>query len=206
MAEAEPLPDEAFKALMGRMPSEEERRRLAKVKDALGIRSADAIWEVMVALDYHLQLYTTIPEKIAGETRKAVDELRSLVDGQKRGRRHDPSISVPAAAWSPAVAAVLGAVGVAFGGICVAAGYLMAERGRPPWGAPGALGAVLGAPAGWLVFVLLLPAATRWVQAGWRAARSRQSLRVRAVGWGLIALSLATIAVGLTLLAVALKR
>jgi hypothetical protein len=205
MAETEPLPDDAFKALMGRMPSEEERRRLAKVKDALGIRSADAIWEVMIALDYHLQLYTTIPDKIAGETRKAVDELRSLVDG-RRGRRHDPSISVPPSAWSPAGAAVLGAVAVAFGGICVAAGYLMAERGRPPWGAPGALGAVLGAPAGWLVFVLLLPAATRWVQAGWRAARSRQSVRVRAVGWGLVALSLGTIGVGLALLAAALRR
>jgi hypothetical protein len=56
MAEAKPLPDEAFKTLLGRLPSEEERQRLAKVRDALGIRSADAIWDVMIALDYHLQL------------------------------------------------------------------------------------------------------------------------------------------------------
>ena len=206
MAKTEPLPEDAFKTLMGRLPNEEERQRLAKVREALGIRSADAIWEVMIALDYHLQLYTAIPDKIGAETRKAVDELRRLGAGQSSGRRHESSISLPAARWSPAVAALLGAIGVAFGGICVAAGYLMAERGRPPWGVPGPLGALLGAPAGWLMFVLLLPAASRWVQAGWRAARSRQSLRVRAVGWGLVLVSVGTIAVGLALLAAALRR
>ena len=206
MAETEPLPDDAFKTLMGRLPREEERQRLTKVRDALRIRSADAIWEVMIALDYHLQLYTAIPDKIGAETRKAIDELRRAGGGQTSGRRHQPSISVPAARWTPALAALLGAIGVGFGGICVAAGYLMAERGRPPWGAPGPLGAALGAPAGWLVFVLLLPAASRGVQAGWRAARSRESLRVRAVGWGLVALSIGTIAVGLALLALALRR
>jgi len=206
MAEAEPVRDDAFKTLMGRLPSEEERQRLVKVRDALGIRSADAIWEVMIALDYHLQLYTAIPDKIGAETRKAIDELRRLGGGQSSGRRHDPSSSVPGPRWNPPLAALFGAIGVGFGGICVAAGYLMAERGRPPWGAPGPLGAVLGAPAGWLMFVLLLPAASSWLLAGWRVARSRQSLRVRAVGWGLVALSIGTIAVGLTLLAAALRR
>lgn len=44
----------------------------------------------------------------------------------------------------------------------VASGYLMAERGR----APGSLGAVRGAPAGRLMFVLLLPSDSSWLQAG----------------------------------------
>lgn len=207
MPETDEVPNDAFKTLMGRLPSEEERQRLTKVRDALGIRSADAIWEVMIALDYHLQLYTAIPDKIGDATRKAVDELRRLGGGRYgSGRRHEASISAPAARWNPALAAFLGAIAVGFGGICVAAGYLMAERGRPPWGTPGPLGAVLGAPAGWLMFVLLVPAASRWVQAGWRAARSRQSFRVRVVGWGLVALSTGTIAVGLALLALALRR
>ncbi len=206
MAETEALPEDAFKTLMGRLPSEEERQRLAKVRDALGIQSSDAIWEVMIALDYYLQLYTAIPDKIGAETRKAVDELKRLGGGRSSGRHQDRSISVSASRWNPALAALLGASGVGFGAICVAAGYLMAGRGRAPWGAPGPLGAVLGAPAGWLIFVLLLPAASSWLQAGWRAARSRQSLRVRAVGWGLVALSIGTIAVGLALLAAALRR
>ncbi len=205
MGEAQVLPDDAFKTLMGRLPTEAERQRLAKVRDALGIRSADAIWDVMIALDYHLQLYTVIPEKIGAETRKAIGELRRLGAGPSSGRSRAPSISATAT-WNPQLAAFVGAIGVGFGGICMAAGYLMAERGRPPWGARGALGVALGAPAGWLMFVLLLPAASSWLRAGWRATHSSHPLRVRAVGWVLVALSTGTIAVGLTLLAVALRR
>jgi hypothetical protein len=201
----EPLPEGAFEVLMGRRPNDEERQRLTKIRDALGIRSADAIWEVMIALDYHLQLYTAIPDKIAGETRKAVDELRKLGHGPRTARRHDSGAPAPTR-LGPAAGAFAMASAVAFGGICIAAGYLMAERGRPPWGAPGPLGTILGAPAGWLVFVLLLPAAARWAQAGWRAARAPQDLRVRVVGWGLMLAAVVLVAVGLTLLATALRR
>lgn len=206
MGETDSLPEGAFEVLMGRRPSDEERQRLTKVRDALGIRSADAIWEVMIALDYHLQLYTAIPDKISAETRKAVHDLRTLVEGQRSARRHAASVPGTAPATRPGVAALLGAIAVAFGGTCITAGYLMAERGRPMWGAPGPLGAVLGAPAGWLIFVLLLPGASRWAQAGWRAAWSRQDLRVRAVGWALLTGSVALIVVALALLAVALRR
>jgi hypothetical protein len=199
----EPLPEGAFEVLMGRRPNDEERQRLTKIRDALGIRSADAIWEVMIALDYHLQLYTAIPDRIAGETRKAVDELKKLVPGARTSRRHDPAAATPT---RPTMGAFGMATAVAFGGICIAAGYLMAERGRPPWGAPRPLGTILGAPAGWLVFVLLLPAAARWAQAGWRAARSPQDFRVRAAGWGLMLAAVVLVALGLTLLATALRR
>jgi len=82
----------------------------------------------------------------------------------------------------------------------------MAERGRPPWGSRGPLGAVLAAPAGWLVFVLLLPTTARWVQAGWRAARSREGLRIRMVGWAVLIVSVALIVIGLAVLATALRR
>ncbi len=99
MSESEPLPEGAFKALMGRRPNEDERQRLTKVRIALGIRSSDAIWEVMIALDYHLQLYTAIPDKIGSETRKAVDDLRKLVAGQRGGRRHAPGVSERATHW-----------------------------------------------------------------------------------------------------------
>ena len=205
MSEPDPLPEAAFEVLMGRRPNEDERQRLTKVRNALGIRSSDAIWEVMIALDYHLQLYTAIPDKIRSETRRAVEDLRKLVDGQRGRRRHDPRVSEPATPLGSSTA-LTSASAVAFGGICVAAGYLMAERGRPPWGAPGPLGTVLGAPAGWLVFVLLLPAAARWVQAGWRAASSPGDIRVLAVGCGLLVGALGLVAAGLTVLALALRR
>jgi hypothetical protein len=146
MGDAEPLPDERVKALLGRVPSKADRERLAKVRDALGIRSTDAVWDIMIALDYHLQLYAAVPDKIAEQSRVAAVEFGRIVEGAKRRERSGrgeiaASIGVPMA--SPAAAASLGAVAVAFGGICIAAGYLMAGRERPPWGTPGPLGSVL---------------------------------------------------------------
>ena len=65
MGDTEPLPDERAKALLGRLPSKADRDRLAKVRDALGIRSTDAVWDIMIALDYHLQLYADVPGVLA---------------------------------------------------------------------------------------------------------------------------------------------
>jgi hypothetical protein len=209
MGDAEPVPAERVKALLGRVPSKADRERLAKVRDALGIRSTDAVWDIMIALDYHLLLYAAVPDKIAEQTRLAAAELGRIVEGAKRKERSgrgEVVASIGAPPTSPGAAAALGAVLVAFGGICIAAGYLMAERGRPPWGRMGPLGAALGAPAGWLVFVLLLPVASRWVRAAWKAARSHEGWRIRAVGWVMLVGAVALIVAGLDVLGWALRR
>jgi hypothetical protein len=82
----------------------------------------------------------------------------------------------------------------------------MAGRGAHPWGAVGPLGAVLAAPAGWLMFLLLLPVAAAWVRGGWAAARHREDLRVRAVGWVMLVGSIGLVVAALAVLAVALRR
>ncbi len=209
MGDREPLPEERIKALLGRVPSKADRERLAKVRDALGIRSTDAVWDIMIALDYHLQLYAAVPDKIAEQTRSAAVQLGRIVEGARRNERIGVGgivASGDTAAGSPTSIAALGAVAVAYGALCVAAGYLTAERGLPPWGARRPLGAVLGAPAGWLIFVLLLPLASRWVRAGWRAARSHDGRRIRAVGWALVVGSVGLIVAGLGVLRLALWR
>lgn len=212
MDDGSDLPENRFNALLGRALRREDCDRLAKVRKALGIRANDAVWDVMIALDYHLQLYSAVPKQLAAEREKLVAELGALIEsgGAKedgapnlrsiRGRRRSRG-------WpSFGQAALLGAVAVAFGAICIAAGWAMADRGRHPWGAAGPLGALLGAPAGWLMFLLLLPAAAAWARAGWAAARSPEGFWIRAVGWVVLALSIGLIAAGLAVLAVALRR
>ncbi len=206
------LPEDRFNALLGRALRREDRDRLAKVRTALGIRANDAVWDVMIALDYHLQLYSAVPKQLAAEREKLVAELGALLEsvggsangtpkvGALRGGRKGPVW----AWWGPA--ALLCAAAVGFGAICIAAGWAMAGRGRQPWGAAGPVGAVLAAPAGWLVFLLLLPAAVAWARAGWAAARWNEGLRVRAVGWLLLASSIGLVAASLAVLAVALRR
>lgn len=212
MGDSNALPEDRFKAFLGRLPTAGDRQRLEKVRAGLGISPNDAVWDVMIALDYHLQLYAQIPKQIADEADKAAGRVRALLQSITREpslpragvTASSASIAAPRASLTTLGAVV--AAAVAFGSLCIAAGYAMANRGGPPWGAEGELGAVLGAPAGWLVFVLLLPIASRWVRVGWAASRSRDGFRVRLAGWGLMLVSVGLIVAGLAVLALAVRR
>jgi hypothetical protein len=206
MDDGDALPEDRFQALMGRALRREDRERLEKIRKALGIRANDAVWDVMIAMDYHLQLYAAVPRELAAQRQKMVSELRSITDG--RGQESRRAAGGPLSRLWPfcGESAVRGATAIAFGAICIAAGYSMAARGRPPWGATRPLGEVLGAPAGWLIFLILLPVASRWVRAGWAAARSHEGLRVRLIGWAVLLISIGLIVAGLWLLNLALRR
>src|SRR5665811_1079358 len=113
------LPEDRFKALLGRAVKREDRERLSKLRTALRISPNDAVWDVMIALDYHLQLYNAVPREIARETDKAVVELRGLVDAVRAREKHRhggvAEGLAAAAVISPAWVAVTGAIGIAFG-------------------------------------------------------------------------------------------
>lgn len=61
----------AFLALTGRVPTDAEKLRLYKLKDALKVEETDAIWSILIALDYHRSLYEAIPEKIESLSKAA---------------------------------------------------------------------------------------------------------------------------------------
>jgi hypothetical protein len=50
MADGSDVPEDGFNALLGRALRREDRERLTKVRNALGIRANDAVWDVMIAL------------------------------------------------------------------------------------------------------------------------------------------------------------
>ena len=62
-------PDAAFEKLVGRQLTDGERQRLYRVRDTLGIRSTDALWTLLLALEYYLALYERIPQKHRGRRR-----------------------------------------------------------------------------------------------------------------------------------------
>jgi hypothetical protein len=206
------LPDDRFKALLGRALRPEDRERLLGVRKALGIRPNDAVWDVMIALDYHLQLYSAVPRELEAQGKRLVADLGSLlVDARKEKPAGAPrpvptgNRAAPPRDWS-APALTFAAAAVGFGALCIAAGYAMAARGIQAWGVPGPLGAVLGAPAGWLMFVLLLPVASRWAKMGWVATRAAENWKLRALGWMVLLGSIGFVVGGLWVLALALRQ
>ena len=77
--------------------------------------------------------------------------------------------------------------------LCVTAGYSLAAPVKPFWVTSGETltpreaAVVLAAPAGWMVFALLLPAAVYGARVGWLAASETTERRGKIVGWGIVA-------------------
>lgn len=64
----------SFHKLLGRAPTEIEKNRLYRVKDALDLEADDSLWVILMALDYYVALYEKIPKELAGAT----EPLREL--------------------------------------------------------------------------------------------------------------------------------
>lgn len=69
--------DSAFEKLLGRTPSKEERERLLRTKEALGLGDRDSLWLILIALGHYEKLYEEIPakaEQAAQAAREAANE------------------------------------------------------------------------------------------------------------------------------------
>jgi hypothetical protein len=213
--------DDTFRKLHGKSPSDDQRQWMLQVQGALGLGDNDAFWFVVMMLEHYDGLYRGYPRTIAEETTRAIEGARQAFGeaakaeaalAQRRLAEEVAKTSVTIAeklAERPfRIHRVTAAVGllVLFGGLCVTAGFELAGTDHPFWvkagshGAGRAIAAVLGAPAGWMAFALMLPAAVHGLRSGWGAAADAVRLRDRAAGWGLMAISvMATAACALML-------
>ena len=51
--------------LLDRSLSDEEKDRLRRIQDTLGIAENDALWDIIIAMEYQRKYYDELPEKIA---------------------------------------------------------------------------------------------------------------------------------------------
>jgi hypothetical protein len=201
-----PSLETSFDRLLGRQATEEERRRLYEIRDALGLAENDALWLVLIALEHYDALYREYPARIAAETRKTLADLQGTfaravdVEAKRAHRRLAEAVAQAGTAIATKRtdaarlqgAAVAAAAAVIFGGLCVLAGTSIASGRAPVWahgdGKNRIVTAVLGAPVGWTAFVLLLPVSAQWARTGWLLARDRGApVRTRAKGWVVLA-------------------
>lgn len=203
--------EDAFESLLGRQSTDAERARLHRVKDALHLGDNDALWLVLLALEHYDTLFRSYPETLAHATRAALDDARTafaeaadheFARAERRLAERVASTSLKLArtlaardpAWLGPLLTL--AFVIAFGALCTTAGALLATGPAPSWHAGGPplgrlsrlVAVTLGAPAGWMIFVLMLPVAGHFALHGWRAATDRElSSRARVAG-GAIAL------------------
>ena len=215
--------ESAFERVLGRAPSEDERARLYRLRDALGVRDNDALWSIVIALEHYDAWFRQYPKKLGEETSRSLEEARMTfaAAAQNEAAHVERMLAEKVAETSVEIARtlaerpiglhrvtmVLGAV-VAFGALSMSAGYHLAGDRPPFWvsrgsglsGAQTILASLLRVPAGWMVFALLVPAFLHGVRVGWGMARAdprdEKEGKERMVGWSLIVLS-AVGAVGL---------
>jgi AcrR family transcriptional regulator len=185
--------EEAFAKVVGRQASDEERTRLYRLRDALGLRDNDAFWSIVMALEHYDSFFRAYPEKLAEETARSIENARAAfaVAAEKEAAQVQRVLSEKVAETSVQIARKLAerpvgihrvttalAAVVAFGALCASAGYSLGASEKPFWvtrdaglrGAQRALSVVLALPAGWMIFALLLPVAGVGAKAGWTVA------------------------------------
>lgn len=78
-AESRGIPDDAFARLLGRQASTRERERLHRLREELNIKSNDALWLLLIGLQYHVTLFEEMPARIELAAEKASLGARRLV-------------------------------------------------------------------------------------------------------------------------------
>ena len=202
--------EETFATIVGRHASDEERQRLYRLRDALGLRDNDAFWSIVMALEYYDSFFRRYPAELAECTERCIEDARGAfaAAAEREAARVQRTLSEKVAETGVAIArqlaerpvgvhrvTMLMAVVVPFGALCVTAGYSLAGPVKPFWAtrgetvAPFQRGAaeVLGAPAGWMMFALLLAAAVYGARVGWGTASEATQRHDRIVGWGIVA-------------------
>ncbi len=202
--------EDMFAKLVGRQASEAERTRLYRLRDALGLRDNDAFWGIVMALEHYDAFFRQYPAELAEQTGRCIENARAAfaVAAEREAARVERLLSERVAQtsveiarklaeepWRPHRITALLAAMVAFGALCVHAGYSLALADKPFWvarsegtsGLSRSLAIVLSLPAGWMMFALLLPAAMYGAKQGWRlAGDAAAELGDKVVGWALL--------------------
>ena len=66
--------------LLGRELTDDEQERLTRIQDILGIADDDALWDILIALEYQRAFYEALPEKISGASGEIVAQLSAAAD------------------------------------------------------------------------------------------------------------------------------
>jgi hypothetical protein len=200
----------AFAQLVGRRPTQAESERLHRLRSVLGLRDNDAFWSIVLALEHYDSFFRAYPSELATVTERAVENVRAAcaaaaaqeVAAVQRALAEKVADTSAALARKLAerpvgvhrVTAALAAV-VAFGSLCVHAGYGLAAPGKPFWvhssedgsSMTHALTSVLSVPAGWMMFALFVPASIQGARFGWRIAFDALANRQdQVIGWCIV--------------------
>jgi hypothetical protein len=81
--------EESFEKLLDRQPTDNERQRLYRARDALNIKPTDAVWTLLMVLEHYQTLYEEMPRQIAEAARNATGTIRATAEAQAKAVREE---------------------------------------------------------------------------------------------------------------------
>ena len=71
-------PVKLYERIVGQPPSAEQADRMRSLGSALRIKDNDALWSILVALEYHQRLYADVPAQVATQRAAAQSEANRI--------------------------------------------------------------------------------------------------------------------------------
>jgi hypothetical protein len=132
---------DSFALLLGRQPSDKEKQDLYRVRDALKLKPTDAVWQLLIALQYYQTLYEQFPARIEAAVRQVTKMVRATAEAETKAAQETTRKTLMAAVHEAAVKSSAKAAGaqlakwvsVAGGVVCVsllAVGWSAFGQGR----------------------------------------------------------------------------
>ena len=81
--------EESFEKLLERQPTDGERQRLYRARDALKIKPTDAVWTLLMVLEHYKTLYEEMPRQIAEAACSATATIRATAEAQAKAAREE---------------------------------------------------------------------------------------------------------------------
>jgi hypothetical protein len=73
-----------FAQLIGRQPSDKDKQDLYRVRDALKLKTTDAVWLLLMALQYYKGLYEEFPARIAATASEVTKGARAAAEAHAK--------------------------------------------------------------------------------------------------------------------------
>ncbi len=81
--------DDSFAQLLGRQPTDKQKQALYRVRDALKLKTTDAVWLLLMALQHYETLYEKFPALIAEAARDVTESVRATAEAQAKAARDE---------------------------------------------------------------------------------------------------------------------
>jgi hypothetical protein len=89
--------DDSFTQLLGHQPSDKERQDLYRVRDALKLKSTDAVWTLLMVLQHYQTLYEQFPARIAAAARDVTKTVRATAEAETKAAQEMTKAALMAA-------------------------------------------------------------------------------------------------------------